>query len=841
MDTKTRDDNAQWVETHVKRYAAVRPQFKLYAETLIQVLTRATRKLDGLAIIQARAKAIPSFAEKLVRKRTTYRDPLIDMTDLCGVRVITHTSEQVHAVCRFLETHFDVDWENSDDVSQRLRPTEFGYRSVHYIVSFQPGRFPTPDIPIEIPESLFQGPDPNHPALKAEIQVRTILEHAWADINHDMTYKSGFAVPARYQRQVAALAAVLEGADREFARIHDSLRAYASDYGKYLTRDEILAEIATLELVLTYDPDNAELANRIATLAMSIDLWPKAIDVLRPYQERGYQPAERNLGIALCREHAARPQAAEFLAGRRRLETATAAPHVDPEGLCALADTWRSVDDERARELHRQAVERDPTHPTCLCNYLEYELAWQRTIDVVQLMAPSIRGAIERCRKQIEAGVDLAHAYRYLAWFHLLLDAPYDSLAALAKAIHLCTSPFMLQAADQALKRLRPIADKLKAYEWLRRLLLLGQAAKYRDRQPAAFDRVLDLASSGGPPLTAPVVIVAGGCDPAIEQQMQGYRELLREAFRDFTGTILAGGTTQGISGLVGDLREHYGARLRTIGYIPELVPSDATIDHNRARYDEIRRTRGQGFTPLEPLQNWCDLLAAGIAPGSVKVLGINGGTIASVEYRIAAALGAQVGLVERSGREAARLVSDRDWEGTPNVLSLPADPMTLRAFIGSGPPQLTAELCEVIARGAHEAYRRNKAKARSEDESLQEWERLSETLRNSNRQQASHILEKLREIGCDVQPAARGPAEPFAFTGPEIERLAEMEHGRWNAERLLDGWRFAPQRDVARKLSPHLIPWQDLPDDVKQWDRAAVREIPALLELVGLRIVRQA
>jgi hypothetical protein len=113
---------------------------------------------------------------------------------------------------------------------------------------------------------------------------------------------------------------------------------------------------------------------------------------------------------------------------------------------------------------------------------------------------------------------------------------------------------------------------------------------------------------------------------------MQSYRQLLIEAFKDFTGTILSGGTTQGIAGLVGDIRERSGGNIHTIGYIPKLVPADATVDKNQDRYDEIRRTDGAGFSPLESLQNWIDLLAAGIRPTDVKLLGINGGTIAAAE-----------------------------------------------------------------------------------------------------------------------------------------------------------------------------------------------------------------
>ena len=843
IDQSARDSTAQaetaaWVAENVERYAKVYDDYKLYADVLAKVLAGAAKKLAPLAIVQARSKAIPSFAEKIIRKRHLYKDPLADMTDLCGGRVITHTAEQVRAVCRFIQEHFLIDEENSDDVSQRLRPAEFGYRSVHYIASFKPGEFPTKDIAVEIPDVLFQGKDPAGRALKAEIQVRTVLEHAWADVSHDMTYKAGLKVPLKILRDFAAIAAVLEGTDREFARLHDALRAYTSEYGKYLPPKEIQAEIENLELVLRHDRDNAELATRIAILAMALSDWQKAVDVLKPYESSGCQPALRTLGTAMCKLHGGRIESPGFLDGRRMLEEAAKPPYKDPEALGALADTWRAEDEDRARTLYRQAFELDPTQPTCLANFLEYEISCQRNNAVISLVAPTIAAACGRCRNQIEAGVNLPWAYLQLAKFRLLLGQPYDSLAALGKAIERSTSPFMLAAAMDSLKRLRVIADKLPGYEWVEKLLLLGQAVKYPEEIPSALAKIRDLATPDCPPIRGPVAIVAGGCDRSVEQQMQDYRQLLIEAFKDFTGTVFSGGTTQGISGLVGNVRRRHGDRLHAVGYIPQNVPADATVDRDAGRYDEIRRTDGSGFSPLEPLQNWIDLVAAGIAPSEVKLLGINGGTIAAAEYRIAAALGARVALVEKSGREAAKIFTDPDWEGSPNLVAMPADAMTIRAFVGYGKSKLSAETCDAISQGIHDAYRRNKSQP-SADPSMADWAHLRDDLKNSNRDQANHIFEKLREIGCTVEPVASGGPMPFEFSPQEIERLAEMEHGRWNAERLLDGWRYGPSKNLARKISPYLVPWAELPDSVKEWDRDAVMEIPVLLAKVGMHICR--
>ena len=132
----------EWTREQVEKYQCMLPAYVQYADTLRRVLEHAAAVHAPLAVVQTRPKAIASFAEKIQRKRGKYRDPVNQLTDLCGGRVITSTAGDVAPMCRFIEAHFDIDWANSVDVTQRLKPAEFGYRSVHYIVQFRPGVFP---------------------------------------------------------------------------------------------------------------------------------------------------------------------------------------------------------------------------------------------------------------------------------------------------------------------------------------------------------------------------------------------------------------------------------------------------------------------------------------------------------------------------------------------------------------------------------------------------------------------------------------------------------------------------------------------------------------------------
>ena len=68
---------------------------------------------------------------------------------------------------------------------------------------------------------------------------------------------------------------------------------------------------------------------------------------------------------------------------------------------------------------------------------------------------------------------------------------------------------------------------------------------------------------------------------------------------------------------------------------------------------------------------------------------------------------------------------------------------------------------------------------------------------------------------------------------------MAEMEHGRYNAERLLDGWRWGTEKNMEKKINPYLVPWAELPDSVKEWDRDSVRKIPQFLADIGFEVYR--
>jgi hypothetical protein len=148
----------------------------------------------------------------------------------------------------------------------------------------------------------------------------------------------------------------------------------------------------------------------------------------------------------------------------------------------------------------------------------------------------------------------------------------------------------------------------------------------------------------------------------------------------------------------------------------------------------------------------------------------------------------------------------------------------------------------EILARAMHEEYVRQQAAEGHTPETkpaMVPWEELREDFKESNRRQASHIGVKLRAAGCGIAPLTDWEAESFRFTDQEVELLAEMEHDRWMEENRRQGWTYAPERDDNRKTSPYMVPWNELPDNVKDWDRGFIRGLPRFLAGVGFQIIR--
>lgn len=155
-----------------------------------------------------RIKEFDSFIEKIDRKE--YSNPFDQTEDFCGLRIICYYRNDVIKISEILEKEFNIhDSFNKEDL---LKENEFGYRSFHLI-----GRIPESRSP--------QLVEPAWCKFKFEIQIRTVLMHAWAEIQHKLAYKNEDHIDISMRKEFAFLSAKLEESDYQFERLkHDSDR-----------------------------------------------------------------------------------------------------------------------------------------------------------------------------------------------------------------------------------------------------------------------------------------------------------------------------------------------------------------------------------------------------------------------------------------------------------------------------------------------------------------------------------------------------------------------------------------------------------------------------------------
>ncbi|GAK59642.1 hypothetical protein U27_06627 [Candidatus Vecturithrix granuli] len=210
----------QYRETYYPLYE----DFALRLHNLVQDLTKPLSEL--IDKFEYRAKTAESFLGKLERKSEKYQHPFQEITDLAGVRVITFYQDSVSQIVKIIRREFVVDETRSLDKFDDLGAEEFGYQSVHLIVS--------------LPESRTQLEEwKRFAGLQAEIQIRSILQHAWANMSHKFDYKAVNQPPRELRRRLFRLSALLELADEEFKTLLDQTREISQGYRHDVRRGQL--------------------------------------------------------------------------------------------------------------------------------------------------------------------------------------------------------------------------------------------------------------------------------------------------------------------------------------------------------------------------------------------------------------------------------------------------------------------------------------------------------------------------------------------------------------------------------------------------------------------------
>lgn len=162
--------------------------------------------LPRIDSVKARAKSVDRFVDKaatLVGDHYKYSDPLNQIQDQIGVRIVTFYWDDVDVVSEEVEAYYR-------NIEARLiepdSEYEFGYVGKHYILLL-------PEDVIESEADRVQVPN------FFELQIKTLFQHAWSEANHDLGYKSEGELNAEEKRKVAFTAAQAWGADRMFTEL----------------------------------------------------------------------------------------------------------------------------------------------------------------------------------------------------------------------------------------------------------------------------------------------------------------------------------------------------------------------------------------------------------------------------------------------------------------------------------------------------------------------------------------------------------------------------------------------------------------------------------------------
>jgi ppGpp synthetase/RelA/SpoT-type nucleotidyltranferase len=199
-----REELRAWFEEHAHGFHALEGAFRDHLGGAL----RAARLDD--ARLETRTKTLESFLDKATksdgRGGYKYADPAGQLTDFVGARVLVPLSADVAPVARLVQRLYLVE-EMSDQRADSMLDVP-GYQSLHFLVRFRE----------EDREALglSEGGISERPV---EVQIRSILQHAWAALQHDLMYKGERAPTDHVRRRLIALAGLLELADQEFMSV----------------------------------------------------------------------------------------------------------------------------------------------------------------------------------------------------------------------------------------------------------------------------------------------------------------------------------------------------------------------------------------------------------------------------------------------------------------------------------------------------------------------------------------------------------------------------------------------------------------------------------------------
>lgn len=266
-------------DTLFQEYNDKLPNYDRARENIKEALEEFLKEKNiSFVTIESRIKDFESFYEKISRKK--YENPFEENEDFCGIRIILYFQDDIEKVNKIIEENFII--EESENKSNKLEDNEFGYRSNHLIIKVKDSWCVTPN---------YKGLG----NIKVELQIRTVLMHTWAAIEHKLGYKNNQELPKNLKRKLYLMSAQLENADIQFQEIKDAAEDFqhitveeSKKEGKF-TADKI--NIDTLQALLEfYFPEHEkhtkmeiDLLDEIIKNNLSIENVIKYAEKIVPY------------------------------------------------------------------------------------------------------------------------------------------------------------------------------------------------------------------------------------------------------------------------------------------------------------------------------------------------------------------------------------------------------------------------------------------------------------------------------------------------------------------------------------------------------------------------------
>jgi ppGpp synthetase/RelA/SpoT-type nucleotidyltranferase len=816
------------IQEVVATFESQRPRYKEYAEFLEKVLKVLVEQVNPLCLVGARAKKTVSFADKAILKKDKYDGrPLEHMTDLVGARVITNTQQDVQDVCKIIEELFEINWEDSADSALKLRTEEFGYRSVHYIVRVPEGATdilgvtvpPKPDPATgskaaEYVLGILVKPMPDNASedisgLWAEIQVRTMLEHAWADIGHDRFYKSAYEAPAALRRKLSACAAAIEETDRGLDDLCTTVVTQFENYGIHRTEEQWKEQkrrykdmLDVLEELAEDDIDSiCGYSLRLAQLHEAVGNRQKISEVLQPRVEEIDKYLEAHKGDisrsvpqyktfrqiwALYGNACVYKKKSNYALARNFLQLAernrpapgeTTGPEakdriqaqslIDQGRLKQLA---RKPSPSKVFEYYQKALDLDPENPYILSCVLSAYLPVDESISTSGMMGAMLLSGVEMCKTHISVGVCPRWVYFTMGRLLMMAGKHHDAYGAYCRGHRFYYENSYLEAKryyDAEIKFAQSVITANKkspppAYVHLRQLLKLlrdsYQSIDPEDSKPVHPEEQY--------------VIVTGQSERELPDKT---REQLLDALRQLQDvTIYSGGTKKGVCGVVGELDpKTFDLPIETQGYMPKHYSK-----LRDKRYTQKPVTVGSQLSIRQSLKMWTDLLKKKkVDPRNICVLGIGGGEISVFEYQLAAVLGARVTVLLPKQRDKSNDLADDDlWVDVPNIGFLRyREPQTLLLAACPPPPTAADMQIESMAQASHEDHN-IVAPPKPDDPARAQWKNLTSDLKMSNELQVRYIHLHLRTVGYQVVKMSKKDKKPLTKLLNRKKGLPESE-----------------------------------------------------------------